>query len=156
MDDLQAVEGVFTPTRTILSSAPMFGIPEVLLDEAHGLWSIRQPGMEQASVFRCADIASCEVEEIEAEVTPAPEGLRGLGEVFLNPMGVSRGNAARRKNRIYGVNVVVSMKMPDVDPIRIKLWMRELKRGTRAYRNVMESAVGLKGDFDEMAGGGNG
>ena len=48
------------------------------------------------------------------------------------------------------------MKTPDVDPIRIKLWMRELKRGTRAYRNVMESAVGLKGDFDEMAGGGNG
>ena len=85
MDDLQAAEGVFTPTRTILSSAPMFGIPEVLLDEAHGLWSIRQPGMEQASVFRCADIASCEVEEIEAEVTPAPRACVAWAKFSLTP-----------------------------------------------------------------------
>ena len=85
---------------------------------------------------------------------------RGVGEIVMNPMAVSRGNALRRGNRILGVVVQRDRargQMPRPSSVNIKLWLRQLKRGTRAYRNVMESARELKGVFDEMiAGQGNG
>ena len=69
------------------------------------------------------------------------------------------GAALTMANRILGVVVQVTVHRPDAAPVEvnIKLWLRQLKRGTRAYRNVMESARELKGVFDEMiAGQGNG
>ena len=139
MNEPQAVGDAFEATRTILAPMTMFGIPEVLLDEARGLWSIRQPGAPKPTIYRCEDVAAC--------------------EIVMNPMAVSRGNALRRGNRILGVVVQVTVRRPDATPVEvnIKLWLRQLKRGTRAYRNVMESARELKGVFDEMiAGQGNG
>ena len=159
MNEPQAVGDAFEATRTILAPMTMFGIPEVLLDEARGLWSIRQPGAPKPTIYRCEDVAACEIVEIEPERAEAPDGLKGVGEIVMNPMAVSRGNALRRGNRILGVVVQVTVHRPDAAPVEvnIKLWLRQLKRGTRACRNVMESARELKGVFDEMiAGQGNG
>ena len=73
MTEPQAVDGAFEATRTILAPMPMLGIPEVLADEGRGLWSVRQPGAEVPRVYRCADIRSCQVYEVEGEQQPAQQ-----------------------------------------------------------------------------------
>ena len=156
MMEPQAVGGAFDATKTLLASVPALGIPEVKLDEPRGLWSVRRPGMEEPAVHRVADIRSCIIEEVEGEQQPAPEGFRGIGEIFLNPMAVSRSNALRRGNRILGVDVVVELEQP-LAPVRITLWAQPLKRGTRSYRNVIDAAQSLKRAFDDlMTGEGHG
>ncbi len=149
MMEPQAVDGAFEATRTILAPMPMLGIPEVLADEGRGLWSVRQPGVEVPRVYRCADIRSCQVYEVEGEQQPVPEGLQGIGEIFMNPMAVSRANMARRGDRIFGVGVLVEMAGL-AEPVRIGIWSRPLKRGSRSYRNVMGSAEELKSAIEGL------
>ena len=156
MNEPQTVDGAFTATRTILSPAPMLGIPEVLLDEPHGLWSVRPQGAAHPTVFRCSDIASCKIVEEKAERQPTPEGFAGLGEVIMNPMTISRANAVRKGNHIMSVDVVVGLRQPDADPVHIRLWTRPLKIGSRSYKNVLESAEEVKRIFTEMMVEGNG
>ena len=95
---------------------------------------------------------TCEVFEVEGDQQPEPEGFRALGDILANPMAVSRANAARRRDRVFGVGVLVEMAEP-VAPVRIGLWARQLKRGSRAYRNVVDSAQELKRTFDTMITG---
>ena len=47
MMEPQTDNGTFEATRTILAPMPVLGIPEVLVDEARGLWSVRAAGAEQ-------------------------------------------------------------------------------------------------------------
>ena len=152
MMEPQTDNGTFEATRTILAPMPVLGIPEVLVDEARGLWSVRAAGAEQPSIYRCSDIRFCEIFEVEGDQQPEPEGFRALGDILANPMAVSRANAARRRDRVFGVGVLVEMAEP-VAPVRIGLWARQLKRGSRAYRNVVDSAQKLKRTFDTMITG---
>ena len=152
MMEPQADNGTFEATRTILAPMPVLGIPEVLVDEARGLWSVRAAGAEQPSIYRCSDIRSCEVFEVEGDQQPEPEGFRALGDILANHMAVSRANAVRRRDRVFGIGVLVEMAEP-VAPVRIGLWARQLKRGSRAYRNVVDSAQELKRTFDTMITG---
>ena len=153
MDEPRMEDGAFEATRTILAPMPVLGIPEVLLDEGRGLMSVRLPGADTARILRCADILSCEIYEVEGEEEPVPEGWRGLGEVFKNPLAVARGNAVRRHDRIFGAGVMLALA-GSAEPVPLCLWPRQLKRGTRAYRNIMESARELKHAIDEARAGG--
>ena len=47
------------------------------------------------------------------------------------------------------------MRDPTADKLIIPVWGRELKRGSMAYRQVIESAETVKAAFDEMVEGGS-
>ena len=81
MMEPQTDNGTFEATRTILAPMPVLGIPEVLVDEARGLWSVRAAGAEQPSIYRCSDIRSCEVFEVEPALS-APKNASGVTDWY--------------------------------------------------------------------------
>ncbi len=146
--------------RTILLPSAPFGIPEVTANDAEGTWGLRKLGVPHPDVYAMADIASCTVRELECEGTAGPavgeaRGMELLGEVIKNPGKVARANKYKGGAYCGGVYLEVTLRDPTADKLIIPVWGRELKRGSMAYRQVIESAETVKAAFDEMIEGGS-
>ena len=81
------------------------------------------------------------------------QGMAMLGEVLKNPGKVARANRYKSGAYCAGVYLEVTLRDPAAEKLVIPLWGRELKRGSMAYRQVMESAGTVKAAFDEMIEG---
>lgn len=141
--------------RTILLPSAPFGIPEVMANDAERTWSLRKLGTPDATVYAMADLKGCVVKELECEGTSGPaagetQGMQLLGEVLKNPGKVARANRYRGGSYCAGVYLEVTLADPDAEAIIIPIWDRELKRGSMAYRQVIESAETVKAAFDGM------
>lgn len=80
-------------------------------------------------------------------------GYGHAGEVLKNPGKVARANRYKSGAYCAGVYLEVTLRDPAAEKLVIPLWGRELKRGSMAYRQVMESAGTVKAAFDEMIEG---
>lgn len=147
----------YTGKRIILLPSAPFGIPEVLADDEAGTWSIRIPGFPTPKVYRCSDVVGCEVKELGhvATTEELPADLAGaqlVSEILKNPGKVAKRNRMKSGNFCDGVYLKVCLASTD-EPVYITMWAHELKRGTKAHKQVIESAETVKRSFDEMIEG---
>ena len=141
--------------RTILLPSVLFGIPEVTANDSARTWSLRKWGNPDPMTYAMADLRGCAVRELECVGTAGPavgeeRGARMLGEVLRNPGRVARANRYRDGAYCAGVYLEITLCDPAAEKIVIPIWGRELKRGSMAYRQVVESAETAKSAFDAM------
>lgn len=141
--------------RSILLPSAPFGIPEVTANDSAHTWSLRALGDPEPMVRPMAHLQRCVVKELECEGTAGPaadesQGMSMLGEILKNPGKVARANRYRGGAYCAGVYLEVVLREPGAEKIVIPIWSRELKRGSMAHRQVIESAQTVKAAFDEM------
>lgn len=147
----EQIDATFEPTYTIMTESVVFGMPEVLQDEAHGLWSFKRARGGKRVVLTYDDIEACSVVEKGADASaPRPEGAKGILSVLANPGAVSRDNAARSGKVCMGLSVEVVLRPPLATTLELPIWQRPVRRSERLYREVREQADAIKARFDGM------
>ena len=118
-------------------------------------WSLRKLGNPQPDVYAWPMWQDAlRSSSADRAATPSARAQRHVPcWVLKNPGKVARANRYKSGAYCAGVYLEVTLRDPAAEKLVIPLWGRELKRGSMAYRQVMESAGTVRAAFDEMIEG---
>lgn len=143
----------FTVTRTLFDPPRITLLPAIYLDEPRKKWAVKFRGTTPG-IFAYADIAQCEVVEAgDSKEASEVSNVDFASEIITNPARATRLNAAKR-DMCLGLGVVVLVNTPEaenpISKLEIPLFSGEVKRDSKAYQSLRESAETIKAEFDKM------